>query len=104
MQERMMEEVPKATVVLANPTHFAIALLWDDATMDAPTVVAKGQDLVAQRIKEVAKQNDVPIIENPSLTRALYDVVELKQEIPPKFYKAVAEVIRIVISLKNKYF
>ena len=104
MQERMMEAVPKATVVLANPTHFAIALLWDDATMDAPSVVAKGQDFVAQRIKEVATQNNIPIIENPSLTRALYEVVDLEQEIPPKFYHAVAEVIRTIIRLKNQYF
>lgn len=104
MQERMMEQVPKATVILANPTHYAIALLWDDDKMNAPTVVAKGEDLVAQRIKEVAKANDVPIIENPSLTRALYPLVDLKQEIPPKFYKAIAEVIRIVMRLKNQYF
>jgi flagellar biosynthetic protein FlhB len=104
MQERMMEQVPKATVILANPTHYAIALLWDDDNMNAPTVVAKGHDLIAQRIKEVAKANDVPIIENPSLTRALYPMVDLKQEIPPQFYKAVAEVIRIVMRLKNQYF
>lgn len=104
MQERMIEQVPKATVILANPTHYAIALLWNDDTMNAPIVVAKGQDLLAQRIKEVGKASGIPVIENPSLTRALYPLVDLKQEIPPKFYKAVAEVIRIVMRLKNQYF
>ncbi|MBP9752505.1 MAG: flagellar biosynthesis protein FlhB [Proteobacteria bacterium] len=104
LQNRMMDKVPTATVVLANPTHFAIALLWDDNTMNAPVVVAKGQDFIAQKIKEIAKKNDVPVIENPSLTRALFDVVDLEDEIPPKFYKAVAEVIRLVTRLKNRYF
>ncbi|CAO5676172.1 MAG: Flagellar biosynthetic protein FlhB [Holosporales bacterium] len=104
LQNRMMEKIGTATVVLANPTHFAVALLWDEKTMDAPRVVAKGQDFIAQKIKEIARKNDVPVIENPSLTRALFDAVDLEQEIPPKFYKAVAEVIRLVMRLKNKYF
>lgn len=104
MQERMMEQVPKATVVLMNPTHYAIALLWEENGMNAPTVVAKGQDHVAFRIKDVAKINNIPVIENPSLTRALYAAVDLKEEIPPKFYKAVSEVIRIVMRMKNQYF
>jgi flagellar biosynthetic protein FlhB len=104
LQQRMMDKIPNATVILANPTHFAVALQWDETTMNAPTVVAKGQDLIAQKIKEIAKNNDIPIIENPSLTRALYDVVEIEQEIPPQFYKAVAEIIRLVMRLKNRYF
>jgi len=103
-QKRMMANVPKATVVLANPTHYAIALLWDEQKFNAPIVVAKGTDDVAQRIKELAKKSNVPVIENPSLTRALYEVVDLEDEIPPKFYKAVAEVIRIVMRLKSNYF
>ncbi|CAO4842312.1 MAG: Flagellar biosynthetic protein FlhB [Holosporales bacterium] len=101
INQKMMENVQKATVVLANPTHFAIALLWDEHTMNAPKVVAKGQDFMAQKIKEIAKDNNVPVIENPSLTRALYEVVDIEDEIPPKYYKAVAEVIKIVMRLKR---
>lgn len=101
INQKMMENVQKATVVLANPTHFAIALLWDEHTMNAPKVVAKGQDFMAQKIKEIAKDNKVPVIENPSLTRALYEVVDIEEEIPPKYYKAVAEVIKIVMRLKR---
>lgn len=101
INQKMMENVQKATVVLANPTHFAIALLWDEHTMNAPKVVAKGQDFMAQKIKEIAKDHKVPVIENPSLTRALYEVVDIEDEIPPKYYKAVAEVIKIVMRLKR---
>jgi flagellar biosynthetic protein FlhB len=99
-----MDNIPSATVVLANPTHYAVAIKWDENSMNAPVVVAKGQDIIAQRIKEIARNSDVPVIENPSLTRALYGSVDLEQEIPPQFYKAVAEVIRLVTRLKNRYF
>jgi flagellar biosynthetic protein FlhB len=96
-RKRMMAEVPDATAVVTNPTHFAVALKYIQAEMAAPKVVAKGQDLVAYRIREVARENDVPIVENPPLARVLYDTVELDQEIPPEHYKAVAQVIGYVM-------
>lgn len=100
-RKRMMAEVPDATAVVSNPTHFAVALKYVQAEMDAPRVVAKGQDLIAYRIKEVARENDIPIVENPPLARALYDTVELDQEIPPEHYKAVAQVISYVMRLRG---
>ncbi len=99
---RMMQEVPKADVVITNPTHFAVALKYEISEMDAPKVVAKGQDLVAQKIKEVAKENDVPIVENPPLARALYEAVEVEQPVPEEYFQAVAEVLAFVYKLKNK--
>ncbi|MDP2193832.1 MAG: flagellar biosynthesis protein FlhB [Alphaproteobacteria bacterium] len=100
-RKRMMSEVPKATVILTNPTHYSIALKWDENSMNAPVVVAKGEDVVALRIREVAKNHNVPIIENPPLTRALYASVKTEEEIPPKFYKAVAAVLRLVMNMKQ---
>lgn len=99
---RMMAAVPTADVVVTNPTHFAIALKYDIDSMGAPRVVAKGVDDVAFRIRDVANENDVPIIENPPLARALFDVAEIDEEVPPEHYKAVAEVISYVFQLKNK--
>jgi flagellar biosynthetic protein FlhB len=99
---RMMAAVPDADVVLTNPTHYAVALKYDDKTMGAPTLVAKGADLVAKRIREVAEESEVPIVENPPLTRALYAAVDLDQEVPVEHYKAVAEVIGYVWRLKGK--
>ena len=101
-RNRMMAEIPKATVILANPTHYSIALKWDEDSMIAPVVVAKGKDAIALRIREVAKDNNIPVIENPPLTRSLYSVVEIEDEIPQKFYKSVAAVLRIVMEMKNK--
>ncbi|HCU06158.1 MAG TPA: flagellar biosynthesis protein FlhB [Holosporales bacterium] len=101
-RKRMMAEVPKATVILTNPTHYSIALKWDEDSMHAPIVVAKGQDAVALRIREVAKNNNIPVIENPPLTRSLYGLVDIEDEIPPKFYKSVAAVLRIVMEMKQK--
>ncbi|PKU26027.1 flagellar biosynthesis protein FlhB [Telmatospirillum siberiense] len=101
-RQRMMAAVPKADVVVTNPTHFACALKYDSETMNAPTLVAKGQDLVAFRIREIAKENNVPIVENPPLARALYATVDLDREVPPDHYKAVAEVISYVMRLKGK--
>ncbi len=101
-RQRMMQAVPEADVVVTNPTHFAVALKYDMSTMTAPRLVAKGADLVAKRIREIADQNEVPIVENPPLARALYASVELDQEIPPEHYKAVAEVIGYVMRLKGK--
>lgn len=101
-RQRMMAAVPTADVVVTNPTHFAVALKYEVAGLGAPKVVAKGADAVAFRIREVANDNDVPIVENPPLARALFDAVELDQEIPQEHYKAVAEVIGYVYRLKGK--
>lgn len=100
-RERMMAAVPKADVVITNPTHFAIALAYQENQMDAPTIVAKGQDLVALRIKEIAKENDVVTVENKPLARALY-AFDINEQIPPEHYKAVAEIIRYVWAIKGK--
>ncbi len=98
---RMMAAVPKADVVITNPTHFAVALQYDRAKMHAPQVVAKGQQLVAQRIKEKAKENNVPLVENKPLARSLFKSVEIGQEIPGDLYAAVAEVLAFVYRLKQ---
>ncbi|MED4532500.1 flagellar biosynthesis protein FlhB [Metabacillus fastidiosus] len=99
---RMMQDVPTADVVITNPTHFAIALKYDDDKMDAPIVVAKGVDFVAQKIREVAKANDVIMVENRPLARALYDQVEIGRVVPEEFFKAVAEILAYVYRLKHK--
>jgi len=101
-RKRMMAEVPKADVVVTNPTHYAVALKYNQVEMSSPKVVAKGADRVAQRIREVAAENNVPIVENPPLARGLYASVEIDQEIPPEFYKAVAEVIGYIFRLKGR--
>lgn len=101
-RRRMMAAVPKATVVVTNPTHFAVALEWDEIKMEAPVVTAKGADLVAKRIREIAKEHGVPIMENAPLARTLYAKVELDQAIPPNLYAAVAQVIAFVFKLKRK--
>ncbi|UJW86609.1 flagellar biosynthesis protein FlhB [Devosia sp. SL43] len=99
-RKRMMSAVPDATVVITNPTHFAVALKYDRA-MGAPQCVAKGADAVAFRIRELAKQHDVPIVENPPLARALFASVEVDDTIPNEHFKAVAEVIGFVMRLKK---
>jgi flagellar biosynthetic protein FlhB len=101
-RKRMMAAVPNASVVITNPTHFAVALQYEMGESSAPKVVAKGADLVAAKIREIAKENDVPIVENPPLARALYANVEIDREIPPEHYKAVAEIISYVFRLKGK--
>jgi flagellar biosynthesis protein FlhB len=101
-RKRMMAAVPKATVVVTNPTHYAVALLWDEIKMDAPVLVAKGTDLIARRIRELAAEHDVPILENPPLARTLYAKVELDSPVPPDMYAAVAQVIAFVYKLKNR--
>jgi flagellar biosynthetic protein FlhB len=103
-KKRMMSSVPKADVVITNPTHFSIALRYDTATMRAPVVVAKGMDAVAFIIRDVAKKHDIPVIANPPLARALYNLTEIDQEIPVAYYQAVAEIISYVFNLKNKHF
>jgi flagellar biosynthesis protein FlhB len=101
-RRRMMAAVPSASVVITNPTHFAVALKYDMGAAGAPRVVAKGADLIAQRIRELAVENDVPVVENPPLARALYSSVDLDREIPPEHYKVVAEIISYVFRLKGK--
>ncbi len=96
-RQRMMQAVPNADVVITNPTHFAVALVYESESMAAPKVVAKGVDVLAQKIREVATENDVPLVENPPLARALYDGVEIDHEIKPEHYKVVAEIIAFVI-------
>ncbi|MEC9347256.1 MAG: flagellar biosynthesis protein FlhB [Pseudomonadota bacterium] len=102
-RRRMIAEVPKAAVVIANPTHFAVALKYDMEAMAAPVCVAKGIDAVALKIREVAEQNGVPVVVNPPLARALHAVVDLEDEIPTEHYKAVAEVISYVMRLEQTY-
>lgn len=99
---RMMQDVPKADVVITNPTHFSVALKYDEKKAQAPIVVAKGQDYIALRIREIAKQNGVELVENKPLARAIYNGVEVGEVIPPDLYQAVAEILAYVFSLKNK--
>ncbi len=101
-RKRMMAEVPKADVVITNPTHYAIALKYDNMSMAAPKVVAKGVDFVAKTIRELAEKNNIMIVQNPPLARALYDSVDLDAEIPAQHYKAVADIISYVYKLKGK--
>ncbi|HAF31556.1 MAG TPA: flagellar biosynthesis protein FlhB, partial [Anaerovibrio sp.] len=98
---RMMQEVPQADVIVTNPTHFAVALKYQSG-MSAPIVIAKGQDLVAQKIKAIARESNVPIVENKPLARALFAAVEIGAAIPQELYKAVAEVLAYVYRLKKK--
>jgi flagellar biosynthesis protein FlhB len=98
---RMMASVPKADVVITNPTHLAVALKYDAQTMRAPQVVAKGQQLTAERIRAIARENGVPIIERKPLARALYKMAEVGMEIPGDLYQAVAEVLAFVFSLRS---
>ena len=99
---RMMQDVPKADVVITNPTHFAVALKYDAEVSGAPILVAKGEDFLALKIKEVAKENHVEIVENKPLARMIYHNVDIGQEIPPELYQAVAEVLATVYRMKNR--
>jgi flagellar biosynthetic protein FlhB len=101
-RRRMMAAVPGASVVITNPTHYAVALKYEMGAAGAPTVVAKGSDLIALKIREIAEANDIPIVENPPLARALHASVEIDREIPAEHYKAVAEIIGYVFRLKGK--
>lgn len=98
---RMMQSVPEADVVITNPTHYAVAIKYDIKISDAPVVLAKGQDYMALRIKEKARENGIEIVENKSLARTLYSTVEIGEKIPPDLYQAVAEVLAFVYGLKN---
>jgi flagellar biosynthetic protein FlhB len=99
-RRRMMAQVPKAAVVITNPTHYSVALQYERG-MDAPVCVAKGTDAVALKIREVAAEHSIPMVENPPLARALHATVEVDQAIPPEHYKAVAEVIGYVMRLRR---
>ena len=101
MRKRMMAAVPEASVVITNPTHFAVALKYERG-MNAPICVAKGIDAIALKIREVAEEHGVPVVENPPLARALHGTVEIDQEIPPEHYQAVAEVIGYVMRLNRR--
>ena len=101
-QKRMMANVPDADVVITNPTHYAVAMKYDNTVDSAPKIVAKGIDFIAIKIKNIAQENDIPIIENPALARALHDQVEIEQTIPNEFYKAIAEIFSYVYELKNR--
>jgi flagellar biosynthetic protein FlhB len=101
-RRRMMAAVPTADVVITNPTHYAVALKYDQASMQAPKVVAKGVDALAARIRELATENEVPLVENPPLARTLHAAVEVDQEILPEHYRAVAEVIGYVMKLRSR--
>ena len=100
--QRMMQSVSDATVVITNPTHLAIALKYEEGgDMEAPKVVAKGADYLALKIKTIAKENDVPVIENKPLARMMYDIVKIDDDIPPDLYQAVAEILAVVMKIKN---
>lgn len=99
---RMMHKVPQADVVITNPTHYAVALQYSPGTMEAPIVIAKGQDRVAERIKEIARENEIAIVENKPLAQALYRNVEINDPIPMELYQAVAEVLAFVYRLKKR--
>jgi flagellar biosynthetic protein FlhB len=100
-QRRMMSDVPKADVVVTNPTHIAVAIQYNQKSMSAPVVVAKGEDLIAKKIREIAEENDIPIVENKPLARALMQQVEIGESIPEDLYRAVAEVLAFVYRLKK---
>ena len=101
-RRRMMQEVPKADVVVTNPTHLALAIQYDAMSMNAPKIIAKGAGAVAERIKRVAKENDVPVVEDKELAQNLYKTVDIGDEVPVSLFKAVAELLAYVYKLKGK--
>jgi flagellar biosynthetic protein FlhB len=101
-RRRMMQEVPKADVVITNPTHFAIALAYKQDQMHAPRVLAKGADILAQRIKDIARRHNIPIVENKPLARILYRTLKIGSFIPRELYQAVAEVLAYVYKLRGR--
>lgn len=102
LQKSMMDMVPEADFVVTNPTHIACALKYDAETMESPKLLAKGSELFAKRIKEIAREHDIPVIENPPVARAIFRMVEINHEVPPDLYKAVAEILIFVYNLKKK--
>ncbi|MBX9977815.1 MAG: EscU/YscU/HrcU family type III secretion system export apparatus switch protein [Alphaproteobacteria bacterium] len=104
MRSRLNESVKGSTVVITNPTHYAVALLWNEETMETPRVVAKGTEHLALRMRKIAQENNVPIVENPPLARSLYEKIDIDRDIEAEHYKAVAEVIKYVTDMQNKRF
>jgi flagellar biosynthesis protein FlhB len=102
LRRRMMSQVPTATAVIVNPTHFAVAIRYEPVSMATPLVVAKGKNYLALRIRQVATENMIPIVENPPLAQALYKSVEVGQEIPVNFYRAIAEILAYIYKLRGK--
>jgi len=100
--QRMLKDTEKADVVITNPTHYAVALAYHQDKQEAPIVISKGVDFLALKIKDIARNNDIPIIENPSLARSLYDQLEVDQQIPKEFYKAIAEIFSYIYELNSK--
>jgi len=100
-RQRMMQAVPSADVIITNPTHYAVALRYKQNEDTAPIVLAKGIDNIALKIREIANENEIPIVENPPLARALHAACELEQEIPYEHFRAVAEIIGYVLKLKK---
>jgi flagellar biosynthetic protein FlhB len=101
LRRNMMKDVPKATAVVVNPTHYAVAIRYQVESMAAPLIIAKGKNYLALRIRQRAIEHQVPIIENPPLARALYQSVEVGQEIPPHLYRAVAEILAYIYKLMH---
>ena len=101
-RRRMMQQLPEADVVITNPTHFAVAIKYDTEVASAPVVLAKGEDFLARKIKEVAKENHIEIVENKPLARMLYYNVEIGEQVPPELYQAVAEVLAMVYHMQGK--
>lgn len=102
LRRQMIKDVPTATAVLVNPTHYAVAIKYDADTMPAPIMVAKGKNWLALRIKAIATEHEVPIIENPPLARGLYGAIEVGQAIPPEFYRAMAEILAYIYKLMGR--
>jgi len=100
-KKRMMQAIPEADVIVTNPTHYAVALKYDANTMEAPKVIGKGVDLIALKIREVATQNNIPIVEDRVLARVLYSTVEIDGEVPQNLYQAIAKVLSYVYQLRN---
>ena len=98
----MMQSLPEADVVITNPTHLAVALKYDKEKSTAPVVIAKGADYLAEKIKKIARENQIEIVENKPVARMLYYNVDVEQEIPPELYQAVAEILAYVYGLKNQ--
>lgn len=101
-RRRMMQEVPKADVVITNPTHYAVALKYDANTMAAPKLLAKGADAIAQKIKEIAIEHDIPIVEDKPLAQLIYKTVEINDDIPQEMYQAVAQILAYIYKVKKK--
>jgi flagellar biosynthetic protein FlhB len=102
LQRGMLEAVPNADVIITNPIHIAIAIRYMDEVMEAPHVVAKGTELFAEKIKDIAKEHGVPIVENAAVARALFQAVDIDQEIPPEMYQAVAEILMFAWRIKGQ--